>query len=119
MSTGAEVVGAAFYHAFGYHTVDVYLAEMDPATLQIAPEATIRDANGKRTFVRSDLDEVLKNAARLPNGRIRVTAERLSLDGEDVGRFEYHGTRADDPNDIYPHEHRRELRASRVLAAWL
>ena len=118
MATGAEVVGTAFYHAFGYHTVDVYLAEIDPAALQISSEATIRDANGRRKFVRNDLDEVLKNAARLPNGRIRVTAERL-IRGADMGRFEYHGTRSDDPNDIYPHEHRRELRGSRVLAAWL
>ena len=118
MASGAEVVGTAFYHAFGYHTVDVYLAEIDPAALEISPEATIRDANGRRPFVRHDLDEILKNAARLPNGRIRVTAERFQ-EGEDVGRFEYHGTRADDPNDIYPHEHRRELRGSRVFAAWL
>lgn len=118
MATGAEVVGAAFYHAFGYHTGDVYLTEIDPAVLEIAPEATIRDANGRRPFVRHDLAEILKNAARLPNGRIRVSAERF-LDGDDMGRFEYHGTRADDPNDIYPHEHRRELRGSRVFAAWL
>lgn len=118
MASGAEVIGSAFYHAFGYHTVDVYLAEIDPAALEISPEATIRDANGRRPFVRNDLDEILKNAARLPNGRIRVTAERFQ-DGQDVGRFEYHGTRADDPNDIYPHEHRRELRGSRVFAAWL
>ena len=118
MATGAEVVGAAFYHAFGYHTVDVYLTEIDPAALEISPKATIRDANGRRPFVRSDLDEILKNAARLPNGRIRVSAEHF-LSGEDMGRFEYHGTRADDPNDIYPHEHRRELRGSRVFAAWL
>jgi hypothetical protein len=118
LATGAEVVGTAFYHAFGYHTVDVYLAEIDPAALEISPKATIRDANGRRPFVRSDLEEILKNAARLPNGRIRVTAERF-LEGADVGRFEYHGTRDDDPNDIYPHEHRRELRASRVFAAWL
>lgn len=118
MATGVEVVGAAFYHAFGYHTVDVYLTEIDPTALEISPEATIRDANGRRRFVQSDLAEVLKNAARLPNGRIRVSAERF-LDGDDMGRFEYHGTRADDPNDIYPHEHRRELRGSRVFAAWL
>jgi len=118
MASGAEVIGAAFYHAFGYNTVDVYLAEIDPAALEISPEATVRDANGRRPFVRNDLDEILKNAARMPNGRIRVTAERFQ-DGQDVGRFEYHGTRADDPNDIYPHEHRRELRGSRVFAAWL
>ena len=118
MATGAEVVGAAFYHAFGYHTGDVYLTEFDPAQIDISPKATIRDANGRRPFVQSDLDEILKNAARLPNGRIRVTADRF-LEGEDAGRFEYHGTRADDPNDIYPHEHRRELRGSRVIAAWL
>ena len=118
MATGAEVVGTAFYHAFGYNTIDVYLAEIDPATLQIASDATIKDANGRRPFVRNDLEEVLKNAARLPNGRIRVSAERLTR-GADMGRFEYHGTRHDDPNDIYPHEHRRELRGSRVIAAWL
>jgi hypothetical protein len=118
MATGAEVIGTAFYHAFGYNTVDVYLAEIDPEALEISPEATIKDANGRRPFVRQDLDEILKNAARLPNGRIRVTAERL-VRGADMGRFEYHGTRSDDPNDIYPHEHRRELRGSRVFAAWL
>lgn len=118
MATAAEVIGTAFYHAFGYHTVDVYLTEFDPATIEIAHDATIKDANGRRPFLRSDLDEILKNAARLPNGRVRVSAERF-LDGEDMGRFEYHGTRDDDPNDIYPHEHRRELRGSRVFAAWL
>ena len=32
MATGAEIIGTAFYHAFGYHTVEVYLAELDPAT---------------------------------------------------------------------------------------
>ena len=50
--------------------------------------------------------------------RIRIVASR-GLAGEPVGPFEYRGTRADDANDVFPHEHRRELRGLRVFAAWL
>lgn len=118
LATGAEVVGTAFYHAFGYNTLEMYLAEVDPNQLVIDSSATIREAQGRRPFTRRDLEDILLNAARLPNGRIRVSAERIPEE-DDRGRFEYHGTRPDDPNDIHPHEHRRELRGSRVFAAWL
>ena len=33
--------------------------------------------------------------------------------------FKYYGTRPNYPNDIFPHEHRRELRANRVFGAGL
>lgn len=117
MATGAEVIGTAFYHAFGYNTVETYLVNVDPAKISIAPDATIQDASGKRRFVRADLDAILRLGARNADGRYRMSAQpRLP---ERIGRFKYYGTRPDDPNDIYSHEHRRELRANRVFAAWL
>ncbi len=41
------------------------------------------------------------------------------LPGYLIGPFSYTGARPDDPNDIIPHDDRRELRGSRLLAAWL
>jgi hypothetical protein len=46
-----------------------------------------------------------------------VIAGRL-LPGKILGGFMYAGTRPDDPNDLVPHQHRRELRALRVFGAW-
>ena len=37
LATGAEIIGTAFYYAFGYHTVEVYLAELDADRLVISP----------------------------------------------------------------------------------
>ncbi len=120
MASGAEIIGTTFYHAMGYHVVEVYLAEIDRATLVISGKAMIRDAlNGKRRRLeKHDLDTVFDRAARLPSGRYRVLASRFAP-GKPVGNFRYYGTRPDDPNDIVPHEHRRELRGARVFGAWL
>ena len=61
---------------------------------------------------------MLARAARRPDGRYRVLASRFAS-GRPLGNFRYYGTRPDDPNDVVPHEHRRELRGARVFAAWL
>jgi len=120
MATGAEIIGTAFYHAFGYHTVEVYIAELDPAKIEINPEARMTDplVGKRRRLTRRDVDEVLSRAARMPNGHYRVLVSRFA-DGAPLGNFRYYGTRPDDPNDIIPHEDRRELRAARVFGAWL
>ena len=121
LASGAEIIGTAFYHAFGYHTVDVYLAELDPDRLVIAEKATCCDpfvGERKRLFTRRDIDDVLRRAARQGEGKYRVLVSRFA-DGKPLGNFRYYGTRPDDPNDIVAHEHRRELRGARVFGAWL
>jgi hypothetical protein len=119
MASAAEVIGASIYHAIGYNVVQGYAVDVDPARIVISPDATTVDLTGrKRRLRRDDIDRLLERAARLPNGRYRATISRFA-DGTPLGYFKYYGTRPDDPNDIHPHEHRRELRASRVFAAWL
>ena len=119
MASGAEVIGAAIYHALGYNVVQGWAVDVDPARITIAPTATIVDMRGrKRQMSREDVDHIFDRAARLANGRYRATLSRFA-DGKPLGYFKYFGTRPDDPNDIHPHEHRRELRGNRVFAAWL
>jgi hypothetical protein len=120
LASGAEIIGTAFYHAIGYHVVDVYVAEIDRAALVIAEGATIRDPlNGRRRQMKKyDLDNVFNRAARLENGRYRVLVSRFAS-GTPLGNFRYYSRRTDDPNDLVLHEHRRELRGARVFGAWL
>ena len=118
LSTAADVIGSRFFHAFGYHVPQNDLAYIRREQLRIDPGATIRVGGRKRPMSETDLDRTFARAARLADGRIRIVAS-LRLAGEPLGPFQYHGTRGDDANDVFPHEHRRELRGLRVFAAWL
>ncbi len=119
MATGAEVISTQFLHALGYHVPENYIATIRADDLRIGGGATIRGANGRdRPFVPSDLESVLSRSARKEDGTYRVVASK-ALPGTPLGPFRYHSTRPDDPNDIYDHEHRRELRGLHVFAAWL
>jgi len=118
LATSAEMIGTTIYHALGYNVVDTYLVTVDPRKVRINPGATVRDVSGVRRLTARDVEEVFKLGARNPDGTYRMTASRF-VEGRPMGNFTHFGTRPDDPNDIYPHEHRRELRANRVFAAWI
>jgi hypothetical protein len=118
-ATAAVVMATKFFWALGYNQVESFLTTFDPKLVTVDPEATIRRPNGKKTrYTQDDLDALLEHVARTRDGTYRVTAGRL-LPGRILGNFRYEGTRPDDPNDLVPHEHRRELRALRVFGAWI
>jgi hypothetical protein len=117
-ATGAMVVATKIFWALGYNQIETYLTTLRPEQVEIDPNATVRRPSGDRTpFTRDDLAAILERTARSPDGSYRVAAGRL-LTGKVLGGFDYEGTRTDDPNDLVPHEHRRELRALRVFGAW-
>jgi hypothetical protein len=117
-ATGAVAVATKIFWALGYNQVESYLTTFDPKRATIDPKATLRRPSGNRTpFTHDDIEEVLERVAKNPDGTYRVVAGRL-LPGKILGEFRYEGTRPDDPNDIVPHEHRRELRALRVFGSW-
>jgi hypothetical protein len=117
-ATASVVMGTKFFWALGYNQVETFLTTFDPKRMVINPEATFRRPNGKRTpITRGDIDEMLSKVARRPDGTYRAVAGRL-VPGKIIGNFRYQGTRPDDPNDLVPHEHRRELRGLFVFGAW-
>lgn len=119
MSTAAEVIAGRLLWAAGYHTPYAQIVFVDSARLHVHPEARIRpDSGARRAMTRTDLHAVLARAAALPGGRYVAVASRV-VPGEPKGPFFFEGRRSDDPNDYYPHQHRRELRALRVISAWI
>lgn len=121
-ATGALMVASKLFWALGYWQVEQYLTELSAAELaaglRIWPGATVRMPSGQRRGLRqADVEAVLARAHRSPDGSYRMVAAH-GIPGTVIGGFRYHGTRSDDPNDIVPHEHRRELRALKVFGAW-
>ena len=117
-ATSVVEIASKIFWAFGYNQVETYLTTFDPKRIEFDPKATLRRPSGARTpFTRDDINSILERVARNPDGTYRIVAGRL-IPGKILGNFLYSGTRPDDPNDLVPHEHRRELRALRVFGAW-
>ena len=119
LATGAEVVSTKLFHAAGYNVPENYIVYFDPVILKLGEGVKFTDEKGRKRFMeQEDLDAILERIERLPDGRIRAAASKY-FRGELKGPFKYKGTRKDDPNDIVPHQHRREIRGLRVISAWL
>jgi hypothetical protein len=118
MSTGAEIISSKFFHALGYNVGEYYLINFKPSDLEISPAATIRNELDEETpLTFKFVETLLAPVSRSAEGDIRAIASKLIPGG--IGPFKFYGTRSDDANDIYPHEHRRELRGYYVFCSWL
>jgi hypothetical protein len=115
MASAANVYGSRLYHAFGFHAVcdrTVYFQGSD-----LVPPAEPIGKEGK-VITRALVDELLAHAPSPVEGRYRAMASEFA-EGEPLGNWTYDDVKGDDPNDVVPHEDRRELRGTRLLTAWL
>ena len=119
MATGTEVAVTKLMWALGYHVPENHIAALRREQLVIGDGATFTPANGNRRSMRlDDIDKLLSRADHDRDGSYRIVASK-ALPGKPIGRIRFRDTRPDDPNDIVPHEDRRELRGYGVFAAWL
>jgi hypothetical protein len=119
LPSSVELISTKLFHAIGYNVPEDFIVTFDVNRLRVAPGARARNASGDHVPIdQSDVDRWLRNVPRQADGSIRALASRY-VPGKVIGQFKYTGRRADDPNDIFPHERRRELRGMRVFAAWL
>jgi hypothetical protein len=115
--TASIAVATRLFWALGYNQIENYLTTLRRENLTISDTATIRAHGTRRRLTWGDINEVLSMSAKNADGSYRAIAGR-GVPGRPIGGFRFFGTRPDDPNDIVPHEHRRELRALQVFGGW-
>jgi hypothetical protein len=119
MATAADVITSRFLYAIGYNVPENYIVRMRSSDMRLSDKAQITSETVRaRKMTSDDLQEIVKAIPHFSDGSFRVMAS-LKVEGEAVGPFYYLGKRSDDPNDLVPHENRRDLRALFVFFAWL
>ena len=125
LPSGTEAALAKLFYAAGYNVPENFITYFDPSILQPHPEATIsfhtndkRAPMAQRPMTGADLAKVIDQVRPTGKGPVRALASRF-LPGIPIGPWSYEGVRGSDANDVYPHEHRREIRGLYVIASWL
>ena len=119
LATSVAVIGSRLLWAAGYNVSDDAIAFFRLEDLDIASDASYTDPHGhKLPITRAYIEQILSRVERRSDGSYRCLASRF-LKGKPLGPFEYRGRRRDDPEDLIPHELRRELRGLWTMCAWI
>ncbi|HEU4615333.1 MAG TPA: hypothetical protein VFS15_24735 [Kofleriaceae bacterium] len=117
--TSTQIIVGRLLWAFGYNVTDDYVVRLRAEDLAIAPDAEVKDPVGKpRPLDRATLETMLARVEVSRDGTMRALASRY-LDGKPLGGHPPEGVRRDDPNDVIPHQLRRDLRGAYVMFEWL
>jgi hypothetical protein len=109
MATGAAMIGSRLLYALGYNVPQHWLRYIRADRLVPAADSVAR----------AEVDSLLARTSRRPDQTYRVLVTRIPDVVRRIGPFQFRGTRPDDANDVFPHQHRRELRGLRIFAAWM
>jgi hypothetical protein len=119
LASAAGVISSRLFHAAGYYTPEDFIVVFDSSRLVLDPEAEIpAEGGGDRRMTYDDIRDALSLTDPLPDGRYLALASKF-VPGRPMEPFFFDGVRNDDPNDYYPHQHRRELRGLYVVSSWL
>jgi hypothetical protein len=117
--TGANVVVQRLLWACGFNVPEDTIVRLTRDQLVLARDAVVADTFGnERPMVEADLDQALARVNVYPDGTYRGLASKF-LTGEVLGGVEPEGVRDGDPNDVVPHEERRELRGQYAIFSWV
>ena len=117
MATAADVITCYLYWAAGYNAPENSILQFRREDLKISSKATYEDARGrKHPITEADVDRILARVHRGADGTFRAVASRFLP--PKLGEWEYNGRRRDDPEDLIPHQHRRDVRGLWTLYAW-
>jgi hypothetical protein len=119
MATGTEVAVTKLMWALGYHVPENHIAYMRREQLVLGNSAKFTPPAASAARCASEDSTPCCSAPTANRTALYRIVASKALPGKPIGRIRFVDTRPDDPNDVVPHEDRRELRGYGVFAAWL